>query len=270
MVKGSWGARQSNQKEAQPENNKAKPDNGTDHNNITAPPEGDENNNICDCEATKRSEGRKETPSDTYSPYLVGWTAGLVVVGLLTVGVLVLQYCELQRTEESSRNQLSLSFPPKLLIKQLTISTKDGDVREPPKMQPGEKISGVAWVINAGREKTDILDTACVAYWRKGQLPMVRPYDRPQGPVTNCETLKIWDTETTAPEARELSPGIWAKWQFETTLPADAKNVFLYLLGHIVYTDRLNTWRVVRFARKYDVSERRFIPVKNDDYEGDD
>jgi hypothetical protein len=41
-------------------------------------------------------------------------------------------------------------------------------------------------------------------------------------------------------------------------------------MGFVLYLDRLNTHRFILFARRYDPSIGRFIPVDNADYEGQD
>jgi hypothetical protein len=73
-------------------------------------------------------------------------------------------------------------------------------------------------------------------------------------------------------EPGRLDPGDIAYWPLTETVPASYDQITsLYIIGYVEYSDRLKTHRGVYFARRYDPTDRRFAPVKdNPDYESEE
>jgi Putative Flp pilus-assembly TadE/G-like len=176
-------------------------------------------------------------------------------------------YYETKRQAQAAADQLSLIFPPRLRINNIYMWPK-GRTGETPVLKPGNVLKGSVPVINAGREHALIDDATCIVYWRKGPLPMNRPYfTNPEGIA--CDKLKPSPVGTG--NAKQMAPGDISQFDFEATVPSNYdKIVFFYVLGFIRYSDRLSPHRFVLFGRKYVPSEDRFVVVDNPDYEGQD
>src|SRR5712692_10095440 len=100
--------RQQQEAQAAINNNKGNTQHAEHHGQATAPiapPQMGVERKIND-EISGQQEASREKQianADKYARSLSRWTAGLVVVGLLTVAVLFLQFCELRKADETTR-----------------------------------------------------------------------------------------------------------------------------------------------------------------------
>ncbi len=166
-------------------------------------------------------------------------------------------------------NQLTLAYPPKLLVTNVAISNK-GKVGQPVSLVAGSEIEGVAYTVNTGSEVTTFTWIKCVTYWKAGPLPMYRPYDTPDPLVTSTKSCFPFEKiDGSKPSPITMDPGEFGEWKFETTVPIDYTDAMrLYVMGYIVHHDRLAVRHLTLFARMYDPAEHRFLAVeKNTDYE---
>lgn len=207
------------------------------------------------------------------------WQGMLSVVAdigmvLLTVGLLWAAYGQVRVSRRLGRDQLTLNFPPRLRATRPRIWTKptDGSAETrsvPPRMIAGERIGGRIWAINYGRESAVIVDTDCVARWYADGVPMDTPYPN-EVPGLRLRLLH----PTTGEPVTELAPGEIGRFFFECEVPHDFKGKKdkrrLYVLGMITFRDRLDTHRAVFFARRYSLKRKRFVYVKDPEYESEE
>jgi hypothetical protein len=170
---------------------------------------------------------------------------------------------------KQSKDQLILTFPPKVLVTNVAVYPTKGKRGDPVNLSPGMEISGNAWIVNTGPGWTNLAANKfggvpiCMIYWRIGPLPMYRPYDVPDARAKNCGSLQYSEKAVTA-----LQSGDIAYWAFETVAPDDySPEMILWILGNIWHYDRADVRHLTLFARYYDLTERRFKAATNTDYE---
>ena len=225
--------------------------------------------------ATSRvsTEERPDRAIASYTFWLMVFTAVLAIVGLIQIRFLIdanrtatTAARAAQRAANLARNQLILAYPPKLLITNVAIWPKNRR-EEQISLKPGQEIEGTAWVVNTGSDIATLKNVKCVTYWRTGNLPMLRPYDAPDGHTADCAPLKKppdWN------EATILQTGEIARWQLSAKVPQDyTDRMFFYVLGAVEHVDQLKVRHLTVFARKYIPGDGRFVAVENNhDYEG--
>jgi hypothetical protein len=174
------------------------------------------------------------------------------------------QWGEMHQASIDTHDQLTLAHPPRLIVTNFVIWQKNHPHHAPPLMRAGEEIEGYVWIASDGRDTATIVETLCRPFWIKGLLPMYRPYnDMVHSDIPIPETNR---------NPTVFKPGDLAYWPISTTVPEDySDNMSLYILGLVFYRDRLNTRRGMVFARKYDITERRFVrATDNPDYESEE
>ena len=197
----------------------------------------------------------------------------LIALGVYTA-VTILILCNSQYQSKIIRNQLTLAYPPKLLVTNVAIWPATGKPGDPVNLLPKAAIKGKAWLVNVGAESTALgkenppFDSApiCVTFWGVGPLPMVRPYDAPTPNTKPCDFLQLGDGQ----RITVLRPGEFGYWTFEAVAPDNYTPAMnFYVLGYVIHHDQLGVRHLTLFARRYDPSERRFKAVEdNHDYEG--
>jgi hypothetical protein len=174
---------------------------------------------------------------------------------------------------------LIATLPPKLLVNEILIHIEGQD--EITSFKPGEKITGSVSAVDTGRGPLWIKTSFCMPYWHDGPLPMQRPY---QAEVTsmikdacipNRGTYIRSDGHqeiTSLAPGSKMESGDVASWNFMTMVPNDyVDGMNLWVLAVVDYLDQLGTRRATLVARRYDFTERRFVPVKdNPIYEGEE
>ncbi|MDQ6867841.1 MAG: hypothetical protein M3178_05395 [Pseudomonadota bacterium] len=204
---------------------------------------------------------------------LTGW---LTTYTFLLVIVAGLQFCALEQTDQRMRDQLTLTFPPRIKINNVHIWDKGaGSVLNPnnkePTFIPGTTIDGAVFALNSGREYAYIIDTYCELSWiDKNTMP-------PEG-ITwyKRDTISIakWHPKDDIPlinsGEKEIAPGAVRRWELEKDVPETVSQKDLFVIGYISYQDRLKTRRAIYFARKYDPATRRFFPVGDPENEGEE
>lgn len=165
-----------------------------------------------------------------------------------------------------SRDQLSLAHPPRLRIVDIAVAP-EGTKDAPGKFSAGMKLQINAAIVNTGREPAFIERQVCMPYWTDAPLPMHRPYIQSGSDIYYCRPPE----SIIGSDPNALNPGDVALWKADIVVPKNySSKTSLYLMGVVIYRDRLSPHRFVLFARRYDIRERRFIAVDNPDYEGQD
>jgi hypothetical protein len=215
-------------------------------------------------------KGYNKTKKYLYKPKNIIQILTLVFVA----GYTVTTYYLFLNTRAYNRDQLTLTFPPKLIVNSIHIWEKGkGSPQNPknvaPQFIPGTKIDGAVMAANSGREVATIVGSDCGAFWLD-HLRMTNPQwgNRHPNEIGLIEPGKPpYDLIPSIDGQNEMKPGDIERWGFETTVPNDVIGKELYVIGWVVYNDRLKTRRGVFFARKYDPSREVFSPVYDPNYE---
>lgn len=180
-----------------------------------------------------------------------------------------LTYCQMQ----STRDQLTLAFPPKLSVNSIHIWEKGkGSPQNPrntsPPLVPGTEIEGAVLAVNYGREVATIAWSDCRAFWLD-HLQMTNPlWGHPKpNEIRRFSGDPPYDLDQSIDRQNEMRPGDIERWAFDTKVPNDVVGKELFVIGYVVYHDRLGTRRGVYFARKYDPGRSEFYPVDDKNYE---
>jgi hypothetical protein len=192
-------------------------------------------------------------------------TIGATILASVTAIILALQLSAARGQLNEARDQSVYDHPPKVRVTNVSIGGNDG----PPMLSPKAIIPGRAWIVNDGSDIATIKTIVCVTYWKIGPLPMLRPYDVNDRNTQSCGMPRKPDGTYIKPQTA-FAPGEIAAWQFNTVVPQEYKvDMFLYVMGSILFFDRLGVRHLTLFARKYDLDQGRFVEVKdNHDYEG--
>jgi hypothetical protein len=128
-------------------------------------------------------------------------------------------------------------------------------------------------VANVGGNCATITESLCEIYWRKGSLPMIRPYEGRGGndPMSRGTVIHA---------------GEWKAVGFQGETPLDISHIelgmfgfgeemtprvwHLWIMGWIKYADQLGFVRRLSFCRLYDYKTNRFVVVNDADYEYED
>jgi hypothetical protein len=211
------------------------------------------------------------------------WVTGgqLVVafVALLIAGVQAILFIKqlklMQPTIDAANNALKVSerltvltHPPRIQITNVAIWSGD-DRNVPPILRPGERIQGIAFAVNIGASDANLEEkrNRCLFDWRRGTLPMWRPFnDRSQTEDNRLCIEPSWDV------AKVLVPGQFAIWKISTTVPDDYDpSMSLYIFGQVFYLNTAGKQHARLFARRYDPEIQNFVTVKDrPDYEGEE
>lgn len=164
---------------------------------------------------------------------------------------------EAKETTKAAQDQLLLSTPPTLRVNKVRI-WPENDKSQGLVLKPGQRIEGHAWVYNAGRDRALISKSQLKVRWYGKQLPMISPLED--------ETIYFTISKQT------LCNGEADKWIFYTEVPDnyDASNMFLYVIGEVIYYNKDDTdsiRRHVAFGRRYDPEKGRFEKSDDPDYE---
>lgn len=174
------------------------------------------------------------------------------------------------RQANAATDALTKHYPPRVLVKNVAIWEKLKDRNTQIDLAPDLEIEGELWIVNLGGEQVTIgTDVAFMTWCSAEPLPMIPPYvDDDRKNRKHTISFKVYPDFTR--DATTMNPGEVAKANFTTKLPSNfCTKMTFYVLGAIVYTDRLGTRRPTLFARRYDPCQRRFVPeLNNPDYEG--
>lgn len=208
-------------------------------------------------------------------------------LGAVTLVVLVYHGCMMSRQSDTMGrqsqamlDQIELAYPPRVIVTSLMIAKERKN--DPPDLTADKTIEVRAFAINIGTGIAKVKLSECfVEYYEPGKLPMNKPFTAApnnwrsvaepvigKDPVTGENRPPLKDTDSNE-VIKELAPGQIGWWCF--TVPVgptyDPARQRLYVMGQVIYFDRLNTRRATFFTREYDVSKQRFIKVDNEDYE---
>jgi len=168
---------------------------------------------------------------------------------------------------------LLLQFRPKLIVRNFVVRPPIADEVPQPTFPivffKNYPVSGQFYVANIGGIPAIVTESHCIVHWRKGLLPMRRPYEGDNGnnPVQgrieaggratalflSDKPLELSHTELGHPSFPDFDP-VWT----------------LYIMGWIEYADGLGFERRMAFCRKYDHRTDRFIAIDDPDYEHTD
>jgi hypothetical protein len=201
------------------------------------------------------------------------WTK--LLVGILTLiavviytGIQCYQTSLIRAGNKISRDQLTLAYPPRLFLSQTAIYKKENP-QQLPEFTAQEMIEGTAWIVNTGREIAVINKIECMPHWMSGPLPLFPVYYERH--VEKCKAMVISDGVTLNARSDQsfMRPGDVGVVEFSTIMPQAVKEAVFYLLGYVVYQDRLDppTRRALFFGRKYDRSKNYFVKVEDSGYE---
>lgn len=180
---------------------------------------------------------------------------------------------EATRTNADTANrQLLPTQQPRLRVSNVVFRQPTGTAAAPALFHPGHPVGGQLYVRNIGGSKATITESHCIVYWRKGGLPMERPYEGDAG--NNFLGHSI------------LQPGEVATGIFNTLQPGSTAQVMgdqapdvlrgkdwrIWVMGWIEFVDDLTIPRRVVFCREWiadGLGEGRLKPVDDRDYDRD-
>jgi len=200
------------------------------------------------------------------------WAAAIVGVFAIGFGyygaykqekVMIHQQEVMSNQLNAMRDQLTLTYPPKLSLADLHIWTQGkgelhGSDNPLPELTPGSVIEGSANIVNTGREPATIFGSDIVARWR-GPLNMNNPAWGDPG-HNRLRRFDHYDGQL-GDLAGTLNPGEDGRWAFQIKLPDDlgAPANALYVFGHVAFRDRLGTTLGLYFVREYDSKKGVFV-----------
>lgn len=190
-------------------------------------------------------------------------------------------YIPIKEQAKAIRDQLTLAYPPKIIVTQVHIWPKSdknwpqNPDNEFPTLKPGEQLEGAAFAVNGGREAAKIVSSYIMVVWAKGLTMNDPAWGKgdidPNGP--HSARPFYWGVRglpfRPVPTPNNIGPGDSIRWAFETVVP-EAPSGDLYVIGSIKTEDRLCTPHGTFFARKYNPSTRRFEAVNDKEYENQD
>jgi len=140
-----------------------------------------------------------------------------------------------------------------------------------PTFRPRTTIEGSVFVFNSGRESAYLVGTYCELSWiDKNTLPPVGVTWYKGDTVNVAKWHPREDYLLINSGQNELSPGAIRRWELETEVPTNVSQKDLFVIGYILYQDRLKTRRSILFARKYDPTKRRFYRVDDPENESEE
>jgi len=121
----------------------------------------------------RRTKKKEENPANRAARSTARATWAIAILTVVTIGVGVSQYI-------AARNQLTLTFPPRLRVNGIHIWEKGkggpfNPENKPPPLIVGTHIEGAVMTVNFGRESATIVRSDCLAVWWNGPLPMSHP-----------------------------------------------------------------------------------------------
>ena len=173
---------------------------------------------------------------------------------------------------DTANRQLLLTQQPRLRVSNIAFQRPAG-AQTADLFQPGEPIYGQLFVRNIGGSQATVGESHCIVYWRKGGLPMERPYEG-----YRANNFMVNPT---------LQPGEHARGDFTTYLPGCTARVMgdegpavfrrndnwrIWVMGWIEFVDDLKIPRRVVFCREWmtdAMGEGRLKPVDDRDYDRD-
>jgi hypothetical protein len=187
------------------------------------------------------------------------------IFALALIAVAIAQISVYWNQASVMRDQLTLAYPPRLVVSHIAIY-KNGDKRQPPLFAAQEVIEGTVWIVNVGPEIGAIYKVECFPYWGSGPLPSWPVYYDYHPAI--CRNMVIQDGVSLQPakDQNTMRPGNVGVLEFSTIMPSGGHDDF-YILGYVVYQDRLATRRALFFGRKYDRTKGYFVKVDNPGYE---
>jgi hypothetical protein len=170
-----------------------------------------------------------------------------------------------------SSQTLALQFRPKLIVRNVIVVPFYPEPNDNLPMTitfvKDKIVKGQFDVVNTGGGAALITESLCLVHWRKGQLPMRRPYEGRNGnnPIEGnliageCRVVgftsdipcPLSHLELGSMDVLPLTPPIWHLW----------------VMGWIEYTDDLRFKRRTSFCRLYKHDANRFVVVEDADYE---
>ncbi|MEA2758088.1 MAG: hypothetical protein QOH65_701 [Methylobacteriaceae bacterium] len=217
----------------------------------------------------QRTDREQQAGQDRSRKWREIFTLGFVI--LTTIGVWK-QYEEMRKVygpvekqAKAAQDQIILTHPPRLSLNNIAIWPEDAAKKSAiPRLIPGNKISGEAFVVSNGSEGTTTYRIKCALFWREGPLPMYIDFDEfpPCGNLTPSPHNRVVNIQSE--NVVTTSPGDVFFWTLNFTVPDDYRpELQLYFVGFMEYRDSLGSRRATLFGRKYDIRTSRFEPVKN-------
>lgn len=200
------------------------------------------------------------------------FTAALAAFSFLLIIVGAIQSHLIYRSVQASRDQLTLAFPPKIRVANISIWEKGrGEMfnRENivPQLTEGVEIEGAVTIGNYGREAALIVQSDCKFLWLDEPPGMVNPlWARPTKTYRRIE-VRLFDWKLDKPsdiKADSLPVGETGVWLMSDSVRPGKD---LYVLGFVDYSDRLGTRHHTFFLRRFDAKAGRFVVVTDPDYE---
>jgi hypothetical protein len=216
----------------------------------------------------QQTESKAANEETNINRRLAQYTGGLVLVGFLQCVVLYLQvhylrraFQETRRASDLTRQSLVLAQRPKVIVRNVSVSTKDGERISPSQVPQGfDRVQ--FYVSNVGGV------VARTTRWHGEvfigeRLPMDSPYEGKAGTEANIS----------------LPPGVAHQLEFTTAIAdktwlefnkKETMNFgerFLWIIGWVEYVDELGNTRRTAFCRRWEIYSLRFVPVEDSEYE---
>lgn len=214
--------------------------------------------------------------------WMIGLTAGLVLVGAGQVWVLVRQTSILDRglaetrtATVLTRKSLVLTQRPRLTIRNIVLDEPNYSLRflaptsKDPTFMPGEVIKGNLSLANTGNGEAIIRNTYFrIAHWGEPErLPMRWPYDADKGGILCPDGIELHPGQATECSFSGIGPSID---QITHAGDPDSGKLNMYVLGRVEYADELGLIRRMVFCRRYHRGFDKFVRVRDPDYENAD
>jgi len=225
-------------------------------------------------ERQAKAEREENSPKpETYSSPSVRIQIGLLIVGVVYSILAALQWAAINRQAKISNKTLQMQFRPRIKVRNV-VTQLIPVIKDEPEYDAillgNSPIAGHFCIVNVGGTDATVTEVHAEVTWQYFELPMSRPYDeKTPHPLSNPVTLKsgqsiTWPFESAI--ALDINPYRITRpdaWKDNQTRPPRR----LYVLGVIVYVDDLGLERRTAFCRCLDPTIKRFVVVRDADYE---
>jgi hypothetical protein len=177
-----------------------------------------------------------------------------------------------KESADTARKALLLQFRPRIRVRNIVIQPIELIIGEPAHdsiLVQGYPVVGQFYIVNVGGTDATVIEVHAEVTWQYFNMPMKRPYEGKTG-IVLCEPITLksgqsipWPFGSTS--GIDINPGRIIRpeqWSESTRRPRR-----LYVLGFVVYADALGFERRTAFCRYLDPAIRRFVAVRDADYE---
>jgi hypothetical protein len=179
------------------------------------------------------------------------------------------QWRAIGRQANIADKTLMLQFRPQLIVRNVVLtSVTEQPSGETYMLRRGYPVMGQFYVANVGDSPARITESFCMIEWRKGGLPMRRPYEGENGNNPVGGILNAGETRTgvfTSERPLDVDP-----LEIFNTLAVGHLRQYdlaLYVMGWVEYADDLGFVRRTAFCRWLNPMRNYFMVVDNPDYE---